>query len=104
MTALAIFSRTVDSLFAKLGMVAVFQPAIGLTQPVTIIPKQPDEIIGLGQSDITTEVTLFDLRVSEVAEPKENDVILYAGTQYRIISEPRRDIHRLIWTVEAVKS
>lgn len=104
MTALQVFSRTVDSLFAKLGMVAVFQPVIGLTQPVTIIPKQPDEIIGLGRSDISAEVTLFDLRVNEVAEPKADDAILYNGEEYRIIGEPRRDIHRLIWTVEAVKS
>ena len=49
------------------------------------------------------EVTLFDLRVKEVSEPKSEDVVIFQGTEYRIIGEPRRDIHRLIWTVEAVK-
>lgn len=98
------FSRTVDSLFGKLGVAAIFQPRIGVNIAVTIVPRQPDEIIGLGRSDVATEVTLFDLRVKEVAEPQAEDVILYQGTEYRIIGEPRRDIHRLIWTVEAVKA
>jgi hypothetical protein len=97
------FSRSVDSLFAKLGVAATFQPRIGMNRAVTLIPKRPDEIIGLGQSDISSEVTLFDLRIKEVAELKADDVLIYQGEEYRIIAEPRRDIHRLIWTVEAVK-
>ncbi len=104
MTALAAFARSVDSLFGKLGMTVTFQPRIGSNLTVTVIPKRPDEIIGLGQSDIATEVTLFDVRVLEVVEPKVDDAILYNGTEYRIIGEPRRDIHQLIWTMEAVKA
>lgn len=97
------FSRSVDSLFGKLGVAAIFQPRIGSNIAVTLIPKRPDEIIGLGQSDVSSEVTLFDLRVKEVVEPKADDVVIFQSEEYRIISEPRRDIHRLIWTVEAVK-
>ena len=74
-----------------------------MNRAVTLIPKRPDEIIGLGQSDISSEVTLFDLRIKEIAEIKADDVLIYQGEEYRIIGEPRRDIHRLIWTVEAVK-
>lgn len=97
------FSRSVDSLFARLGVTVTFQPRIGMNRAVTLIPKRPDEIIGLGQSDISSEVTLFDLRIKEVAELKADDVLIYQGEEYRILGEPRRDIHRLIWTVEAVK-
>lgn len=104
MTALAAFARSVDSLFGKLGMTAIFQPRIGSNLTVTVIPKRPDEIIGLGQSDIASEVTLFDVRVREVAEPRTDDVVMYNGTEYRIIGEPRRDMHQLIWTMEAVKA
>ena len=104
MTVLAAFTRSVDSLFGKFGMTAIFQPRIGSNLTVTVIPKRPDEIIGLGQSDIATEVTLFDVRVREVAEPKADDAILYNGTEYLIIGQPRRDIHQLIWTMEAVKA
>ena len=98
------FSRTVDSLFAKLGVAAIYQPRIGPNIAVTLIPKQPDEIVGLGRSDVSSEVTLFDVRVVEVAKPKAEDVIIFQDAQYRIIGEPRRDIHRLIWTMEAVKA
>jgi len=81
----------------------MFEPGIGSDLSVTVIPRRPDEIIGLGQSDLAVEVTLFDLRAQEVAEPRADDVILYQNTRYRIIGEPRRDIHRLIWTLEAVR-
>jgi hypothetical protein len=104
MTVLQAFARLVDSLFVKLGMAATFQPRIGPNLAVTVIPKRPDEIIGLGQSDIAADVTLFDLRTSEIAGPQEGDVLRYGGDDYRIIGTPRRDIHRLIWTVEAVKA
>ena len=104
MTALAAFARSMDSLFSKLGMTAIFQPRIGSNLTVTVIPKRPDEIIGLGQTDIATEVTLFDVRVREVAEPRADDAILYNGTEYRIIGEPRRDMHQLIWTMKVVKA
>lgn len=97
------FSHSVDSLFTKLGVAATFQPRIGMNRAVTLIPKRPDEIIGLGQSEISSEATLFDLRIKEVAELKADDVLIYQGEEYHIIGEPRRDIHRLIWTVEAVK-
>lgn len=99
-----VFSRSVDSLFAKLGVTVTFQPRIGPNRIVTVIPKRPDEIIGLGEANLVAEVTLFDLKTSEVSEPREDDVIRYGNEDYRIIGAPRRDIHRLIWTVETKKS
>lgn len=102
MTPLERFAKSVDSLFEKLGMSASFIPAIGSGVLVTVVPKRPDAVIGLGNASVQAEVTLFDLRVSEVEEPKEGDVIEYDDTMYRIIGEPRRDAHRLVWTVEAV--
>lgn len=102
MTALDRFIRAADSLFSKLGMAATYQPEIGDGLLVTVVPRRPDEVVGLGETGIATEVTLFDLRVSKVEEPKAGDVIEYDGTSYRITGTPRRDIHRLIWTVEAV--
>lgn len=98
------FSRSVDSLFARLGVAVTFQPRIGPNRAVTVIPKRPDEIIGLGDTNLAAEVTLFDLKISEVSEPSEGDVIRYGSEDYRIIGTPRRDIHRLIWTVEATPS
>jgi hypothetical protein len=101
MTALQAFSRSLDSLFRRLGMTATFQPALGSALEVVVIPKRPEQIVGLGDIGAVTEATFFDLRVAEVAEPKTGDVIEYDGTQYRIIGEPRRDMHGLVWAVEA---
>lgn len=102
MTALARFRRSVDAMFGRLGMAATYRPVIGDTVLVTVIPKRPDEYIGLGASTLHSETVLFDVRVSEVQTPKESDIFTYLGTDYRVIGEPRRDIHRLVWTMEAV--
>lgn len=101
MTVLARLSRAADSLFRTLGMEATYLPALGSALAVVAIPKRPDSIIGLGDIGAVTEATFFDLRVAEVPAPKAGDVIEYLGDSYRVIGEPKRDIHRLVWTVEA---
>jgi hypothetical protein len=103
MTVLARLSRAADSLFKQLGMEAAYLPTLGSALAVVAIPRRPDSVIGLGDIGAVTEATLFDLRVAEVTEPKAGDVIEYLGESYRVIGEPRCDIHRLIWTVEAEK-
>ncbi len=102
MNALAAFRRSVDAQFSRLGMPATYRPAIGDRIMVTVIPKRPDEYIGLGASTLQSETVLFDARVSEIEKPRESDIISYLDTDYRIIGEPRRDLHRLVWTMEAV--
>ncbi|PZP83836.1 MAG: hypothetical protein DI582_10190 [Azospirillum brasilense] len=102
MSALSAFSRSVDAMFGRLGMAATYRPVIGDTVLVTVIPKRPDEYIGLGASTVQAETVLFDVRASEVEAPRESDIVSYLGTDYRVIGEPRRDIHRLVWTLEAV--
>ena len=101
MTALGRFARATESLFRQLGMDATYLPALGSALAVVAIPKRADAVIGIGDLGAVTEATLFDLRVAEVPEPKAGDVIEYLGVSYRVIGEPKRDIHRLVWTLEA---
>jgi hypothetical protein len=44
---------------------------------------------------------LFEVRASEVAEPRPGDRLTVDGTDYVIQGEPeRRDPDRLIWTLD----
>lgn len=87
------------------GVDAVFTPFGGSAQDVRIIPARPDEIVGLGDTRSFEETFLFDIRVSELADPAEGDAITYDGTDYIVKSPPLRDDdHRLVWTIETYPS
>ncbi|MBL0320082.1 MAG: hypothetical protein IPP74_12465 [Alphaproteobacteria bacterium] len=104
MSSLEQFSKSINVLFSMLGMEATYIPTNGSAIEVKVIPKRPDTILGLGETSIYSETVLFDLRTEEIAEPQADDILEYRGVQYRILSEPKRDLHRLVWTVEATES
>ncbi len=104
MSSLEQFSKSINVLFSMLGMEATYIPTNGSAIEVKVIPKRPDTILGLGETSIYSETVLFDLRTAEIAEPKTGDIIQYENVSYGILSEPKRDIHRLVWTVEATES
>ena len=101
MTAIA---AAFDRLFAdpNLARDAVYHPGNGGEGiPVRVIAKRPDEIVGFGETRIHAGTTLFDVRVSEVAEPQPGDRLGIDGEDYLVQGEPVRDAERLIWTLEA---
>lgn len=74
----------------------------GSRQNVRVILKQPDEVTSFGRSNMHSETTVFDVRVSDVASPRPDDRIEYGGEVYTVQGDPVRDRLRLIWTVDAV--
>lgn len=97
------FATMVDVLFAdvNLGLAATFTPDGGVPVPVRVIARQPDRIVAFGDARLASDSTLFDLRVSEVANLRPGDRLDVAGESYVIFGEPARDAERLVWTVSA---
>ena len=94
-------AAAVDDCFRHLGRVVVYTPEGGTSVEVRVIAKRPDEIVGFDETRIHAATTLFDVRVSEVAEPRPGDRLSVDGEDYLIQGEPMRDTERLIWTLEA---
>ena len=68
---------------------------------VRVVVRRPDEIVGFGETRIHTETTVFDVRASEVTDPRPGDRLTLDGVDYVIQGEPqRRDPDRLIWTLD----
>jgi hypothetical protein len=98
MTALA---RAVDATFAACGVNAVYTPACGEPVSVRVIARRPDTIVGFGETHIHADTATFELRASEVANPRANDQLTVGGETFVTHGEPeRRDPDRLVWTLD----
>jgi len=96
-------AQAIDVLFAdpNLARDAVYTSEGGEPVTVRVIAKRPDEIVGFDETRIHAATAMFDVRVSEVAEPRPGDRLSLDGGDYVVQGEPVRDAERLIWTIEA---
>ena len=69
----AAVAGAVDDCFRHLGRDAVYTADGGDPVMVKVIAKRPDEIVGLGETRIHAGTALFDVRASEIAEPRPGD-------------------------------
>jgi hypothetical protein len=96
-----VFADAVDATFAAFGIDAVYTPAGGEPVPVRVIAKRPDTIVGFGETRIHAATATFEVRASEVANPRPGDQLIVGGETFVIQREPeRRDPDRLVrtWT------
>jgi hypothetical protein len=95
------FQGAVGATFAAFGIDALYTPAGGEPVPVRVIARRPDTIVGLGEARIHAETGTFELRASEVADPRPDDQLTVGGNAFVIQGEPeRRDPDRLVWTLD----
>jgi hypothetical protein len=95
-----IFSRAIDSQFDRLGKDAVYIHADGHRQTIRVIARLPEHLFEVGEQSLHAENVQLSLRVNEVATPVLGDQIGIGHTVYTITTEPRMDIHQLLWTVD----
>jgi hypothetical protein len=95
------FAGAVDATFAAFGIDAVYTPAVGDPIPVRAIAHRPDTIVGFGETRIYAETATFEVRASEVADPRPDDQLTVGGNIFIVQGEPeRRDPDRLVWTLD----
>jgi hypothetical protein len=96
------FAGAVDATFAAFGIDATHAPAGGSPVPVRVIARRPDTIMGFGETRIHAETATFEVRASEVANPRPDDQLTIDGETFVVQGEPeRRDPDRLVWTLDA---
>jgi hypothetical protein len=68
---------------------------------VMVVARRPDQIIGFGETRLHSESAIFDVRVSEIADPRPGDTLELDGNSYVVQGEPvRSDPDRLVWTLD----
>jgi hypothetical protein len=98
---MTVFQGAVDATFAAFGIDAVYAPAGGESVAVRVIARRLDTIVGFGETRIHAETATFEVRASEVANPRPGDQIALDGEAFVVQGEPeRRDPDRLVWTLD----
>jgi hypothetical protein len=98
---MTVFQGAVDATFAAFGIDATYTPMDGEPLPVRAIARRPDTIVGFGETRIHAETATFEVRASEVANPRPGDQLTVGGETFVIQGEPaRRDPDRLVWSLD----
>ena len=97
-----VVKATIDALFAddNIAMEAIYTAGGGNPVLVRVVARRADSITGFGEAKLWSETQRFDLRVSEVANPRPGDRLEVDGEAFLIQGEPVRDAERLIWTID----
>jgi hypothetical protein len=96
-----VFAGAVDATFAAFGIDSLYTPAGGEPMSVRVIARRPDTIVGFGETWIHTETATFEVRASDVANPRPGDQITVGIEMFVVQGEPeRRDPDRLVWFLD----
>lgn len=87
--------KAVNSLFNRMGEVGYYQG-----RKILYLLSAPDEVVGIGFAKAQTSTAKLQIRVSDAPDLQIGDEIIGATRTFRISSEPMKDIHNLIWTVD----
>ena len=98
---MTVFAGAVDATFGAFGIDAIYTPPGGEPVAVRVIARRPDTIVGFGETRIHAESATFEVRASEVANPRPDDQLTVGGNILIVQGEPeRRDPDRLVWTLD----
>lgn len=84
-----------DGLFDLHGETATYTPAGGTAFALTVLPAEPDRIVGLDQTRVVVGTVVLEARVSDFeaagVTPKKGDSITHNGLSLVVQERPRRD-------------
>ncbi len=89
-----------EAIYSHEGLDALWQNGVS---PVRVIRQMPDATIEYNGSRARTAKIILKVRASDVALPRENDLVTIGTATYRLNEDPEADAHREIYTCPAIQ-
>lgn len=86
--------------FAALGDEVPYRPASGGETTITVSPAAADRLTAFATTRAQSPAAVFEVLVSDLAQPEVQSEIDFKGTTYKIKSFRRKDDERLIWLLD----
>ncbi|MEI7607094.1 MAG: hypothetical protein WCJ64_06900 [Rhodospirillaceae bacterium] len=90
-----------NAVFQQFGCLATYTPASGDRRVLRVIAKRPDTEVRFEDTRLIASTALFEVRTSELAAFRPNELITLDGVDYAIQAARRLDPDRLVWTLES---
>jgi hypothetical protein len=99
------FQEMIDALFSNssLAQDIVYTPVAGTARTIRAVIKSPDRIVDVREMAIHTPTLMVDVRVSDVPDPNEGDILTIGPLLYAVQGEPVRDAENLVWTLDCYR-
>jgi hypothetical protein len=98
---MTLIGSVIDGVFHAFGSSAIYLSASGDPLVVKVIARRPDAIVGFGETRIHVETATFEVRASDVANPRSGDQLTVGGKTFMVQGEPeQRDPDRLVWNLD----
>ncbi len=97
----AIAEKVINSSFERLGEMAVFEPANGISSEVLVISKTNNPESEHFSITAVSEAHIIQVRVADVLDLEDGDRFFLNNVWYRAKGDPIRIKNRLVWEVEA---
>lgn len=79
----------------------VFTPAATqVPASIRAIRKAPDDVSMFQETRVQSPTSVFEIRISDVEEPKRGDRILVGDETFEVQGRPKRDQERLLWALD----
>ena len=89
--------KAVDSLFNRCGTIGNYQG-----REVLFLLIEPDEVVGVGFVKAHSDTHFMKIRISDAPDLAVGDTIETDAATYRVHTEPVKDIHNLVWSVDVL--
>jgi hypothetical protein len=99
------FQEMIDALFSDSALARdiVYTPVSGTARTIRAVIKSPDRIVDVREMAIHTPTLMVDVRVSDVLDPNEGDILTIGPLLYAVQGEPVRDTENLVWTLDCYR-
>ena len=71
---------------------------------VRILLAEPDEVVGIGFANTHSGTHQLKIRISEAPKLKIGDKFIIGEEILSVYTEPKKDIHKLIWSCDLICS